>query len=442
MGDTDKISLKLLVDKENNKVLFAEAGTYFVKVLLSFLSYPIGASVDALDMQYFQTEACKDMLVRPTWACSTSTKIHYHYKIHGEQNCCGVKHKITPVDESEIFMITDDLHVKKVSMETGVQILSQMGITDVSVVEEKIISVTEVEVVWTTYTKARKKLCNEYPEQFTKDKKIPFNPKSEGGYVKATTIFMVTDELTVEPFSLVSSISFINKLDVPLSDLEERIATFGEQEVMDLLRRSLLSKKPITDIFLKPRGIIKYTRKRMKTEPLDKQFLALEQTVLRDSIEKISLKLLVRKSQNKVLYAVANAEFVDLIFSVLTFPWETMIELFCGCSYIGSMDNLYKSEEKLCNEYPGQFTKDEKKPFNPKCCGGFVKPTTVFMVTDELTVEPFSLVSSISFINRLDVPLSDLEERLATVGEQEALSIVKASLTTTTPLTNVFCKKN
>ncbi|KAF5207500.1 hypothetical protein FRX31_002913 [Thalictrum thalictroides] len=72
------------------------------------------------------------------------------------------------------------------------------------------------------------------------------------------------------------------------------------------------------------------------------------------------------------------------------------------------MDNLYQSEEELCNEYPEQFTKDEKIPFNHKCDGGYVKETTIFMVTDELTVEPFSLVSSISFINKLDVHLSDL----------------------------------
>ncbi|QCE11854.1 uncharacterized protein LOC114184350 [Vigna unguiculata] len=36
------VSLKVPVDKEKNKVVFAEAGKYFVDVLLSFLTLPLG----------------------------------------------------------------------------------------------------------------------------------------------------------------------------------------------------------------------------------------------------------------------------------------------------------------------------------------------------------------------------------------------------------------
>jgi len=45
MGDNtteEKVSLKLLVNKETNKVLFAEAGKDFVDVLFSFLTLPLG----------------------------------------------------------------------------------------------------------------------------------------------------------------------------------------------------------------------------------------------------------------------------------------------------------------------------------------------------------------------------------------------------------------
>ncbi|KAF5204483.1 hypothetical protein FRX31_005928 [Thalictrum thalictroides] len=112
-----------------------------------------------------------------------------------------------------------------------------------------------------------------------------------------------------------------------------------------------------------------------------------------------------------------------------------------GCPSLGSMDNLYKSKENLCDEDPENF-KRYQKPFNPKTNGGFLKGPEIFMATDELLVVPFSSVSSVSFITKLGVPLSDLEERIATVGEQEVRSIFLASWTTSTALTNVFCKKN
>ncbi|MCI54259.1 DUF674 family protein, partial [Trifolium medium] len=38
----DKITLRLMVDKENKKVVYAEAGKDFYDVLLSFLTLPLG----------------------------------------------------------------------------------------------------------------------------------------------------------------------------------------------------------------------------------------------------------------------------------------------------------------------------------------------------------------------------------------------------------------
>jgi hypothetical protein len=38
----DKVTLKVMVDKEKNKVLYAEADKDFVDVLFSFLTLPLG----------------------------------------------------------------------------------------------------------------------------------------------------------------------------------------------------------------------------------------------------------------------------------------------------------------------------------------------------------------------------------------------------------------
>ncbi|XP_028770581.1 uncharacterized protein LOC114727958 [Neltuma alba] len=82
------ISLRVVVDKEQNRVLYAEAGKDFVDILLSFLTLPLGTitrlvskdsntacrfgcisllyeSVGNLDPKHLKSETCKQMLLQP-----------------------------------------------------------------------------------------------------------------------------------------------------------------------------------------------------------------------------------------------------------------------------------------------------------------------------------------------------------------------------------------
>ncbi|RHN72827.1 hypothetical protein MtrunA17_Chr2g0291981 [Medicago truncatula] len=87
--EVDKITLRVKVDKESNKVLYAEAVKDFVDVLFSFLTLPLGTiarlvatesnieavqfgsisslyqSVKDLDQQYLWNQTCKKMLLKP-----------------------------------------------------------------------------------------------------------------------------------------------------------------------------------------------------------------------------------------------------------------------------------------------------------------------------------------------------------------------------------------
>ncbi|KAG9136972.1 hypothetical protein Leryth_013819 [Lithospermum erythrorhizon] len=44
-----KLSLKFMVDNKSKKVIFAEAGSEFVDVLLSFLTLPLGTIIRQLN---------------------------------------------------------------------------------------------------------------------------------------------------------------------------------------------------------------------------------------------------------------------------------------------------------------------------------------------------------------------------------------------------------
>ena len=83
------VSVKLFIDKEKKRVLFAESDKDFVDILFSFLTLPLGAiarlfkkqsqmgcldelykSVDALGAEHFQTTVCKTMLLSPVNAAA------------------------------------------------------------------------------------------------------------------------------------------------------------------------------------------------------------------------------------------------------------------------------------------------------------------------------------------------------------------------------------
>ncbi|MCI13481.1 DUF674 family protein, partial [Trifolium medium] len=67
---------------------------------------------------------------------------------------------------------------------------------------------------------------------------------------------------------------------------------------------------------------------------------------------------------------------------------------------------------------------------------GYVKGPAMYFVTDDLVIAPLSPISALSLLNRLKTPLNDLKEKVVTIGVKECLSILKATLTSKSALTN------
>ncbi|XP_028770546.1 uncharacterized protein LOC114727927 [Neltuma alba] len=80
---------------------------------------------------------------------------------------------------------------------------------------------------------------------------------------------------------------------------------------------------------------------------------------------------------------------------------------------------------------------DPKPPIaEGKSSNGYAKSRTKFMVADDLSVKPFSSHHVLSsLLTELKVPHHDLEERTIRIGVQEVLSILKASMVSTSALT-------
>lgn len=206
----DDLSLKVFVEKEKNRVIFAECDADFIDTLFSFLTFPMGTilslarkqsptarigcvnnlytSVENIDVQSFHTEVCKQMLLYPRNAaeshCSklklntANAKNSYDYfrcrnpyckkesfsnkhfivSYYSDNNCeCGSlsnrKVELLSAEDGgafingfKRFIVTDDLHVIFLTSSTSLSILSELRVVDTSNMETMIFNVGVSEV--------------------------------------------------------------------------------------------------------------------------------------------------------------------------------------------------------------------------------------------------------------------------------------------------------
>ncbi|XP_048140255.1 uncharacterized protein LOC125316289 [Rhodamnia argentea] len=212
---------------------------------------------------------------------------------------------------------------------------------------------------------------------------------------------------------------------------------------------------------------------------------------------KVELKLLVDKCNGRVLFAEGGKDFVDFLFHILTLPVGTVIRLLDKTRMVGSLGNLYSSVEKLndvdmksskkdillkpkapaslskipfllletssVNSTPKTYYRCSSRSHNsysyyaaedchaicPQCRnymsstltlskspgaassasaaelddkGGFVQGVATYMVMDDLEVEEIGLI----------------EERVVSLGMDEGIKLLRASLHSKNVLTDVF----
>ncbi|MCH94955.1 DUF674 family protein, partial [Trifolium medium] len=173
----------------------------------------------------------------------------------------------------------------------------------------------------------------------------------------------------------------------------------------------------------------------------------------------ITVKLVIRKSDRKILYAEGGRDFADFLISFLTFPLGGVVRMFGGNCSLGSIDALYKSildldekiyfvtqeaknrivdphlapQFKIRNQILPIHTKAVFVERNNEC---FVKGPRTYIATDDLVVIESSPTSVLNLINNFQTPFEDLKEKVINIGVNECLSILKASLNSTSALTN------
>ncbi|WVZ17481.1 hypothetical protein V8G54_010463 [Vigna mungo] len=470
-----KLPLTLLVDKERNCVVVAEASGDFIDILFSFLTLPLGTITRLVskNQEYHEVEEigcmnnlyhslensaddvfwnhiCKKMLLFPRNPCEALCQ---KLKLNLDDDAKPMKY----------FMCTNRCR------KGGDWFLSTFA---------------EATCYCGKLMNKEMKLHGESNEENNND----------GVFVKGQTMYLIFDDLKVLHSSPGNTVHQLLQLGYKnFHRLTKKYLNVGRTEILDLLKQALISNSPLSDVFLDNGGSNGVCTFSPKLRPENQGWI--------NHNPSINLKVTVRKSKKTILYAEAEGDFVDYLFSFLTTPLGSVLNLMDEKFCLGSMNNLQKSVKnlnplclrnpsgtpllnlrvapqfglkkqptKLCEEHTpcywygtgviknhicyaignGVISKDDSliqhpgamTHFDPRSSDGtkesalgFVRRPSLFIVWNDLQVTPLVRTSSISFLQKLNVPLDDLEQHELRIEETEALNLLGASLTSKAALT-------
>ncbi|XP_057777892.1 uncharacterized protein LOC130996613 [Salvia miltiorrhiza] len=456
MADDKKgatFSLKVMINKERTKVLFADSDSHFADILLSFLSLPLGRIVKVLekhygdeaptigslsslyrslvnlDSAYFWTDGAKQTLLDPT------SSLEDEYR--------RLKLDIADFQPAEYFSCSNtQYHIPSYRFRS-------VGIYYDHIKRCKICS-------FGIFIKEVAKKGSEAAAS------------RDGVFTMNTSSFIISDDLHIFPneTGLLGVISFLGITD--MDNAEQIKVDLGFTEIMNLLKASLTSPTPLSDIILNK-----------TTQLVNSKFMVTQPHTTEEENPNnswnLSLKVMIQQSTGKVAYAQANKQFVEFLFSFLYIPLVGVEHLLAGNTCVKAIDNLYRSTSDLADS-KHFITPDTKKrlmtpilphgyisahcifPLAEECLpaeyndylnllssvkfpngqGSYLKGSPTYHVADDLTVTPFCFASTLSSLKEQKISISDVKEVEMQIGLKEALSILKASLTSSTALTDAL----
>ncbi|XP_028111530.1 uncharacterized protein LOC114309851 isoform X2 [Camellia sinensis] len=419
------ITLKILVEKEKNRVVFAESNKDFVDVIFSFMTLPIGTIVELIHEHLLKGEiGCLNNLYESVENLDEEYLISEHKEI-----------LLHPRSAAEIYHRNLKINLIESNSRSKYYVCFDADCSFLSYYQTS---------------------CCRCGNPLELEVNLS-NPVSQDGgvFVKPTARFMITDDFKVLPLSTMAGLSLLSNFrTMDDSKLEERTVNIGKNEVLKLLKCSLTSRTPLSDTIMEPPiSKTSFTFRRGKYGPRSTcRSQKVKDTKNVDT--KTNLKLIINKSNNRALGCMGNLfksiqdtninkffkseEMKDIVVNPKVAPG-----LACGNKLIGIEEAVNPSFSTLSSLFTTKCSDLNSNSLigEVKIGGGFMKGPSMFMVTDNLSITPLSPISGISLINKLKVPLSDVEELEVTMGEEEALRLLVASLVSRSALTDAFMIK-
>ncbi|XP_012858234.1 PREDICTED: uncharacterized protein LOC105977471 [Erythranthe guttata] len=262
---------------------------------------------------------------------------------------------------------------------------------------------------------------------------------------------------------------------------ELRTVTVGFNEIMELLKGSLLSKTPLTDL------ILHQTNEMASVRGNDLHHRIKQGS--KSNSKRMIVKAVVQISTNEFLFYKAGTDFIDFLFSLLTIPLGAVEYLLDGNTSLRNIDNLYRSITELIDEKYMTSQCTRNRLIKPELPPKYLSKYQIFPLTEQTTpsiyyfeshtvtgssntcvekgywmcvkdpkgegcyikvqnqmyiVLPHLMVidcisSSIGpILEQLKIPSCDVKELEIEIGLEEALSILKASLVSDSALVDVL----
>ncbi|CAN0898004.1 hypothetical protein LINGRAHAP2_LOCUS19457 [Linum grandiflorum] len=258
---TSKISLKLLIDKKTNRVLFAEAGKEFVDFLFTLLSFPLGTVIKLLSKNkmvgclgnlYQSIEELSDAFIQPSRSKNSVLNPRSPFRFVGDtllltDNNDTSSSSGTKAPAKRKFYMCRSNNIHRTVSDNPDAICPQCRTKWNSggmyeqydyCYEDEVIRTMDQEATFVeTAGATNSNVVNESIK--------------ENGFVKEVVTYMVMDNLEVKPMSTISSIALLHKFNIQqVGDVEEKVVELGMDEGLNLLKVSLQSKTVLTTVFL------------------------------------------------------------------------------------------------------------------------------------------------------------------------------------------------
>ncbi|KAL5066734.1 hypothetical protein RYX36_017621 [Vicia faba] len=263
-SSTPKLTLKLVIDKENERVLFAEASKSVVDFLLSLLCLPLGTavkllgnsnmvgsignlyeSVENLNHIYMLPNQTKDVLLNPSHEepgllLSGISTFILEAELDNEDEEDDEDYDEEEEDEEEEETEDPESQSESESEEDNEGDLGGRPLY-YKCPNNCSYYVTCDETTICPRCNIAMNIETHY-----------VGKRFENGYVKDSVTFLVMDDLAIQPMSALSVLTILNKLNVKeIGTFEEMVVELGMDEGIELLKASLQSKMVLTSVFIK-----------------------------------------------------------------------------------------------------------------------------------------------------------------------------------------------
>ncbi|WCJ19534.1 hypothetical protein M5689_001820 [Euphorbia peplus] len=229
--NSSNVELKLLINKKEEKVLYAEANKEFVDFLFSLMSLPLGMIIKLLEN--------KETVGSIGDLYNSIKSLNQTYLQSSKQLDPVLNPKLPKVSfESPLLLTNTD------SMKQNARLF-------MCSYRERLVHTSKHYVTDDCNTRCpdcKNRMISEVT-YVTKDcAKVG---SSSGGFVKELVTDMVMDNLEVKPLSTISGLALLNSFHIQdLSSLEEMVVRVGAAEALKLLEESLKTKNVLTSVFL------------------------------------------------------------------------------------------------------------------------------------------------------------------------------------------------